>query len=259
MATEFLTVLAQALPAGTVPSNVANAVVAISVLAGGGVLGVSSVFVIKAKFRQWYPIHKWFSDFAAWTEKALPLGLGLFAGIFDLWKLSTLRGASDQLTLTLYGIAGFAAAWLVGLPWLITTSKEQEKAQIQTLQDQIRLTTAQRDGILGFLAALRGALEAKRARLLSSKNEGGFKVARLTDALSPKVQIHNFVKAAHQHFARHLEAGNQLRVGIYMRSPEDPNTLVALYSWDGTRENCFSNKHPEMMGLDAAGGAQSLV
>ena len=44
-----------------------------------------------------------------------------------------------------------------------------------------------------------------------------------------------------------------------MRSPENPQRLAALYSWDGTMEQCFSNRHPENMDLDAPGGARSLI
>jgi hypothetical protein len=67
------------------------------------------------------------------------------------------------------------------------------------------------------------------------------------------------MRALYQHFQKSVLSPSVLRVGMYARSDEDPQVLIAVAAWDGEHNDCFSNRHQKYMRLDNPGGAQSLV
>lgn len=267
MVLAFLLIAAQ-VAAATAPSSAmapavssptGNSFVVLVRLAFGLGCGFVITIMLRRRFREWYANVPFFQHAAFIADKLLVLTVGILTGVFELWKRPSFE-TEDRFLLTIYLLVGLLSALGIGIPWLVTISKDDDKMRIKDLMAQASQAIQQRDASVEAVAAIGAVVDSKKKRLAEVvAAKGNIPIAALPDALGPKVQVFMLMKSLHQHFARHVPAPGRLRVGIYMRSPENAQTLAPLYSWDGSHENCFSNSHPGYMSLDAPGGAQSLV
>ena len=180
-------------------------------------------------------------------------------GVFELWKKASFTTA-DQFLITIYGVVGCLVALGFGTSWLIGIAKDDDGARIKRLEAETAQAVRQRDVSLQSIAGISAVITAKKNRLAEMlKKTAAGNLAALPEALGPKVQVFTLIKSLHQHFSRYLIAPERLRIGIYMRSPEDLQKLAPLYSWNGNAENCISNNHVGYMAIDGPGGARSLV
>lgn len=253
-----LSILAQVTTSPPTPDGLKNAFIAMVIGALGFGVAACFVYPIRNKFKTWYADKRWFDVGATVLERGLAFAVGAVVGVFELFKITTLKNG-DAFTWTIYGVAGALLAWAILIAYLISSAKGKEKEQITALTGQLAVTSDQRDRVLEAIASWGEAIGAKAERFRIAVNGAPPDHTHLIEALNPTVQIQLLIKSLHEHFARHLSKPETLRVGIYMRNPEDAETLVAIYSWDGKNTNCFSNKHKDIMNLNAAGGARSLL
>lgn len=233
--------------------------VVIAVLALGFFIGLLLTKALRNRFRLFYEKHPSFRHVSHYVDKLIPFAIGAITGVFELWRRSSFS-TSDPFLVTLYGVTGCLVALGFGTSWLIAISKDDDKTRLRRLETETAQAVRQRDVSLQAIAAISAVIKSKKKRLVETlKATPEVRLASLPEALGPKVQVFTLIQSLHKHFARYLVNQERLRIGIYMRSPEDPQTLAALYSWDGTRENCISNGHAGYMNLDGPGGARSLV
>lgn len=242
-----------------VPSATGSVVIVLVRFAAGIFVGLAICWAVRNRFSGWHAKYGLIRVGAFIGEKFCVLAIGILTGVFELWKKTSFQ-TDDRFLLTVYVVVGFLSAYAIGQSWLVSNAKDNDKVTIQSLKTEAEQAIAQRDASLEAVGAIGAVIEVKKQRLAKIMvGEGDITFGALPDALGPKVQVFTLIKSLHQQFARHIPAPSRLRVGIYMRSPENQQLLAPLYSWDGTKDNCFSNSHPGYMRLDSPGGAQSLV
>jgi hypothetical protein len=172
----------------------------------------------------------------------------------ELWRKPVWTGL-DVYSACGYVLIGVVISAGVGSKWLLSVAKEISSARVSELMAIIQGANKERDIALTAEALIREVMRAKLLRLAQRKRTG---LGTLEDALAPRKQIHVLIQVLHGHFAKRVQPGKRLRIGVYMLA-EDGKTLEAVFSWDGNKTECFSNQHRDFMKITNPGGARSVV
>jgi len=167
----------------------------------------------------------------------------------DSWK------AFDKYMASGFVVMGVILAAGVGSKILMVIARNANDKRSTDLRKEITDLTKQRDAALDAETLLCEVMKAKLNRLAAWRRQNG---GSLVEALDPESHIHVLLTVLHGYFAKFSEAAKRVRIGIYMLA-EDEKTLEAVYAWDGTGTDCFSNRHAAMMKLTSPGGSRSLV
>jgi hypothetical protein len=172
----------------------------------------------------------------------------------DLWRKQV------WMDLDIYSGAGYVFMGVliavgVGSKWLLSVAREISTSRVAELTREAAQTARERDYALNAEALIREVMKAKLNRLITRRRTGH---GTLEEALAPGKQIHVLIHVLHGHFSKRLSIGHRLRIGIYMLA-EDGKTLEAVYSWDGAKTDCFSNRHADFMKITNPGGSRSVV
>ncbi len=229
-----------------------NLVMNVGLLVGGFLVGVSLIFLGRKVIRR----YKWhgYPHLLVLIDASLVVVGTIVTSALELWKKSV-WSAFDSYAAGGYALMGLVLAVGIGSKVLLSVAKEINATRLTELTAKAEAAEKERDIALNAEALICEVMQAKLNRLAERRRTN---LGTLETALNPKKQIHVLIQVLHGHFLKRVKIGHRLRIGIYMPG-EDSITLDALYSWNGTKDDCFSHKHGDFMKITNPGGGRSVV
>lgn len=223
----------------------------LTVCVGFGI-GGGGMYLLRrlVKHRDLYDAPRWLAVGAA----AATIAIAVVPELFELWK-RTVYTRLDNYGSVGYFSVGVLFAICVFSEWVAAASKELSSTAVGRLQSDLQKAKHGFDVFASLEALVSEVMHAKLERLSQRRATGN---GELIDALAPAEQILVLIRVLHGHFAKSVNPGKRLRIGVYMPA-EDGKALEPAYSWDGKKTGCFSGKHQEFMRIGNPGGARSEV
>jgi|GEM_PF-4018779 len=233
----------------------------------GVAFGVSVIFwALRWRLVAWRQDKLFFRVSAGVAEIALPIAMAIIAGLFELWKVEswTKANTSIGIGLPLFALVVFT---FFGLRIVGTVSENKNREDLDGLKSVLAAEQAksahlesQRDMWVRVSTHVKNIIANKEERFAKLASDGSPPGLReLREALGPEIQLNLILCSVHQFFLVRMSPSEQLRLGLYIRDPEDSSRLFLVRSWDGRKENCFSTLSQNFMRLDDPQGPPSAI
>lgn len=203
------------------------------------------------------------------TEPIVAVILSIVGSFFDIFKRSTYIPTAtyqpDWHVVFWFGVWSILASYYLVVKILGISTKESEGFKSKELQRSLDLETAakksvtsQRDLLVRITAFARQLVTKKSDRLSSIIGSPSLTVPSFLGQLNPTLQVGLLLKIIHEYF-KPTSVNSVLRLALWMKALPDDEFLSPVYSWDGERDRCFSNKNRERMHVSDPVGARSEV
>ena len=190
------------------------------------------------------------------------IALSFVGSYFDVFRkttyIPTLQYQPD------WHVLFWASAWAAvagaycGVKYVAISSKEGEEFKSRKLTADLEKETAavkalsrQRDLLVRIALFAKQMVGKKIERLSIFAAREKVTVDEFVEKLNPRLQIQSMVKLIHEFFRRPDTASGELRLAIWMaqNGGDGRDNLSIAFSWNGEKDDCFSNKSPDRMKL----------
>lgn len=202
-------------------------------------------------------------------DAILALFVGIVAYVFRLWDISSYSYCAPPFALHVgAGIWSLLFSCYLALRYFQAMTKQREREcmvkmeiQVKDLAEEKRVALKQRDEQNQLRTCIGSIVEAKMDRLKQTlEKKSSVTAEEFLNALDPVTQAWTIVTIIHRDWARRLtDTSASLRLGIYIRDPDNPRQLRRLFGWDGTRKDCFSETVQKYLATDDPTGVKSAI
>jgi len=203
------------------------------------------------------------------SEWITAIVLSVITSFFNVFKSSTyvptLQYQPDWHVIFWFSARSAVAAYYVAVKILSISTKEGEVFRSKILEGELKSekaakdsAVAQRDRHVNIAAFARQLVTRKSDRLSSIVSSDVLTVETFLDHLNPSIQVGLALKIIHEFF-KPKNVNSRLRLALWAKANPEVEYLSPVYSWDGTSENCFSNRSGERMRLMDPLGPRSEV
>jgi len=208
------------------------------------------------------------------SEAASAVGLSLLVSYFDIFKKATYVPTPSYRPD--WHVVFWASAWaslvayyfVVKLVAIVTKESEEFKSRqltsdLEKANVAVASLSRQRGLLVRVTSFARSMVNKKIGRLCALLVHPTITTSQLVESLNPNLQVQANMKLIREFFRPPEGLNVQLRLALWMKAEAAsglPERMVIAYSWDGERENCFSNRSAERMKLlDPLGTLSEVV
>jgi len=204
------------------------------------------------------------------TEPISAVFLSIIGSFFDIFRRSTYIPTAeyqpDWHVVFWFTIWAILASYYLVVKILSISTKEFEGYRSKTLQKELtaetvakKSLTVQRDLLVRITAFARQLVTKKSERLGSIVGSKKVDMSDFLDQLNPSFQVNLLLQMIHEFF-KSTNVNATFRLALWMKANPDDEYLSPVYSWNGEKDNCFTNKNKDRMKvLDPLGPRSEVV
>jgi hypothetical protein len=239
--------------------------VAVLLCVGVGILVFSVAFHFRYRAIGAIRENASFRSLSFLLEPVIAVALSLIAGFSDMLKPEKWGTPTALMVIAAPLWTGLTVAY-VALKYFASVAKDKDAEEIKKLKEEVGTAQTraakieeQRNFITRMTQYVREPVQAKLERLLEAFRKQPFTEKEYLAALSPHTQVQLILNTIYEFFRSDLPMGEKMRLGLFMRQPDNPKMLFPAYSYNGQRDDGVFSAIAHGLRIDDPNGTKSML